>query len=322
MIEDSFKLVPEEGRRSQEKLPSLEVGAQCEPARYRKAEGTVCEDAYFSSPETGSFGIFDGIGGSAAGERASAIAKEKSNAKLESESPQTQEAAEDLIRSALIAVNEAIANEIDKAPSFRGMGTTAVLLKFWRDSTDKLKVSIGWVGDSRAGTKKPDQPFTQLTLDDGMALSVAKDSEAVRHPGETAEQAAWRLQKLLSNMTAHPPLPNDGLQVESVLSFCFANRNILTNSLGRRDEIETAGHITTIDVQSGDEFILTTDGIHDNLTDAMIDEALTSETTSEGKAKKLLERAQESARGDKASNIRAKDDDMTTLVIRVPTTVS
>jgi len=118
------------------------------------------EDAWFARPETGLYGVADGMGGHAGGEVASAIAAAAvadaatvggasggapadpaRGARGEATHP---EGAVDL-EAAIRAANRRILREARRDPSLRGMGTTLTALQLLPD-----RWHVGHVGDSRA----------------------------------------------------------------------------------------------------------------------------------------------------------------------------
>lgn len=101
------------------------------------------EDAFFVSDKGGYFIVSDGMGGLAAGEVASEIAKETIAGMLE-KSFATAPSVEALLRDAFSAANAAIRKALLDMSDKKGMGCTCVVLAF-RDND----FFIAYVGDSR-----------------------------------------------------------------------------------------------------------------------------------------------------------------------------
>jgi protein phosphatase len=73
-------------------------------------------------------------------------------------------------------------------------------------------------------------------------------------------------------------------------------------------------HIDQTLVSIGDRILLCTDGIHDNLTDLEI-EAILRKAPRNAAARLLVESALLRSREERQTNIRAKPDDMTAIVL-------
>ncbi len=82
------------------------------------------EDCLIDSPESGLFGVCDGLGGHAAGEVASAIASQTITEEIEKASGPAREA----LRGSLELANQRILREQMENPLMRGMGTTVSVL--------------------------------------------------------------------------------------------------------------------------------------------------------------------------------------------------
>lgn len=100
------------------------------------------EDAVVDCPESGLFGVCDGLGGHAAGEVASAIASQT----IVQEIDQAGGPAEDVLRDCLELANRRILQEQADNPTMRGMGTTVSVV--WI-AAQQGQVWVLHLGDSR-----------------------------------------------------------------------------------------------------------------------------------------------------------------------------
>ena len=100
------------------------------------------EDSLVDSPESGLFGVCDGLGGHAAGEVASEIASQTITEEIEKASGPAREA----LRECLELANQRILQEQMENPLRRGMGTTVSVL--WI-SGELDEVWVLHLGDSR-----------------------------------------------------------------------------------------------------------------------------------------------------------------------------
>lgn len=101
------------------------------------------EDSFFVSDEGGFFIVADGMGGLAAGEVASQIAKDTIVSALK-KSNDSSTPYDRVLRDAIESANAEVRVALTENPSARGMGSTCVVLAF-RDSD----FYIAYVGDSR-----------------------------------------------------------------------------------------------------------------------------------------------------------------------------
>ncbi len=184
----------------------------------------------------------------------------------------------------------------------RGLGgTTASIIKII-ETPDKIqKVVIGNVGDSRVyKIEKNCSSLTMVTLDDS--------------PFPAEGVSKLDLQKLLANVEDYEELEDDDLLFDA-----FNQRNRLTQYLGYRGYNDGAKgyiqpHIYILELDDGEGVLLTTDGIHDNLTHKEIEQIILSAASDP----KLCSRMLISAAYERANNIdhcRQKEDDMTAVVI-------
>lgn len=115
------------------------------------------EDQVCVSEPLGLFGVFDGLGGHAAGEVASRLACETLTSFLEERRSGSDPAA--LLGDALVAANQRLLQEQSENSELSGMGTTASVLWFYMGSA-----LIGHIGDSRVYLIR-DGAISQVTED-------------------------------------------------------------------------------------------------------------------------------------------------------------
>ena len=311
MSEGHFELPPEESESEEERE---EKEAKREPSPERRLIEAVAEsranelhperneDAYFVDEEHGAAGVFDGVGGEAGGAHAAELARDYVWERLK-DIPSSAKArdAEKAVREILGEANAAVLQEqlLRKSsghPDEKEMGTTATIVKFLEGERGKRKTVVGHVGDTRVYRFRQGA-LEQLTLDDHTAIAELHVSEGV----------ARKVQERLSNVADRREF-----EASKVLRTAFEHRNFISNILGRKN---CAPRTWTTDAVRGDVFLLSSDGVHDNLTDGEIQKIL-GQTPAAEAAKALVLFAQ--ARSRDEGHLRAKPDDMTAVHIAVP----
>lgn len=195
------------------------------------------------------FLVCDGMGGQAAGEKASELAIDLVSEKL----PQLLKFEGDSVEEIQEAVNKSIEHantEImalgEVEPEYHKMGTTIVFLL----NIDK-KFYIGGVGDSRVYLLR-DEELTQITKDHSLT------------------------QALIDAGTIQP---------EEAATHRF--RNILFRYLGAKEANEGA-ELVEIEPQEGDRFLLCSDGVMDGLSDEQITEILIDRNQPQQAAERIV----------------------------------
>jgi serine/threonine protein phosphatase PrpC len=244
------------------------------------------EDALVIDKVNDIYAVFDGLGGYDGGEIASHIGTEtviKDAAYIsKNESPADVAV---YLESLLVHANENILKVTHEA------ATTAVVVKI-HEFENILYASIAHVGDSRA-----------YVLREGVLSMLTVDHTPFRRPGHTQE--AMTQQERLANVVDTAAL--------SINSFHqFKQRNIVGACLGHDNEV--AADIKHFVIKPEDLLILTSDGIHDNLTTEEMQELLLDTPSPEYYAAVLTRAAQ--ARARQIHN-RAKQDDITAVAIKV-----
>jgi serine/threonine protein phosphatase PrpC len=251
------------------------------------------EDTMLQLPEKRAFGVFDGIGGHAAGDKASQLTSERVAYHMQNiREGGTVHQAQEAIRNALIDANKTVLTQAQAEGN--KMGSTAVAGYIWEGQGER-KAIIGSVGDSRAYIMREGK-LEQITLDDDMVGVAAKGNE----------QEARALQKRLSETV-------DPSQLSPVEQGLYAQRNIITQHIGK-EQIDPNMH--AVDLQPGDKLLLTSDGVSDNLTDKEIATIIGESRDGEAAVRELIEVSK--ARSRNTLHPRHKADDMSAVVVDVP----
>lgn len=272
------------------------------------------EDTLVADQRRGLAGVFDGVGGSSAGEIASQLAasvikegwkslvKTQRREVLAQLGPYVDLDVQAVLQQLILDAHEQIRSD----GATRGAGlderriwmddqaTTVALGVFVRQADEHYDLIYAYVGDSRIYLLREGEGLKRLSEDDSILTELVRGHEL------DAEQALH-----IDQATSADDLSDLELA-------CFQRRNGITQALG--DSQPPQVHIDQTTLLPGDRILFCTDGIHDNLTDAEIEEILRQgrRTTA---ARKLvyaaLERSQESNR----VSLRAKADDMSAVVI-------
>lgn len=267
-----------------ETLKNVEMGGFSTPAEYHTPETN--EDAYFYDPESLSAGVFDGVGGVANGKTASSLAKEATRQILKQSKVDINTMANNILPSI-----EEILSSTKTSGTEVGL-TTASMIKLEKTPTGQYEGVIGQVGDSRIYQFSPSSHrLIQLTRDHGVVENFV-DTNDMPLPGKETDY--------------------------------YTQRNQITDALGgsssdsKRFSQET--YRLKISAKQGDIFVLTTDGIHDNLTrpeiEKIVQEAIQAGNSAEAISQKLVAEARKVANQKRN---RSKDDDMTAVVVSIPT---
>ncbi len=242
----------------------------------------INEDSVLSFPEKGSFAVFDGVGGFAGGNIASSVARDfikKSLSAIPDNLPLEKREIE--IKEIFENANNHILEIARGNPSFSEMGTTISFVQFCEDADGKRKIIVVNAGDSRVYILR-DKSLEQVTADDNIFNPEL--------------QAKFNKVTKISDFT-----PEEYL--------FWKRRNIIYNIIGR---IHSNPKMSVIDISSNDIVVITSDGIHDNLTDAEIIKILLEEKTNSARANSLVRNAQKRSCED---SLRSKRDDMTALIV-------
>ena len=284
------------------------------------------EDAFFASNKHGVHAVFDGVTGKrggSGGHIASAIAVDylRQSLPLLSEDYLRQSlprlSGVEKIKQEMSSILKGLNAEIveHRQGGYSAMATTASIVKVMKDGT----AVIGNVGDSRVYLLRSGKSSVKhLTLDDNALLDAVK----------LVEGNPWEMQKRLADADDYRALAADLIaeEVDPKLnpdlrdSFGLGERQLaevwpmITKNLGSLEDSEP--NIYACKLNPGDMLIITSDGVHDNLTDADIaDCILANKNNSKGAANALI---QESEYISTQGLSRSKPDDITAIVIKYP----
>lgn len=146
------------------------------------------QDAWFAEPESGIYGVTDGMGGHRAGGVASRIVAEALPKLLSKQLGQQSDLRDpdvvDRIKNVFADLSLHVREESQKEPGFRGMGAT-VTVAIIRE----YSLLVVHLGDSRAYLQR-DTALQQITRDHSVARLLVEageitDSEATMHPASS-----------------------------------------------------------------------------------------------------------------------------------------
>jgi serine/threonine protein phosphatase PrpC len=291
---------------SKEDLNIVSASESIQSERIREGH-TVNEDQVLEYHKEKLFGVFDGIGGHAAGDAASRIAKTTIANYIEYHQAHTTsvEAISQILRDAFRETEKAISAEVLKDSTKEGMGTTASVLKVFTDETTKKSTAIiANVGDSRVYKLSKDGQFKQISVDDDIWYFDYEGS--LEH---LTEEERNKIREKIANAKT-----TEGMTAEENLA--FKHRNSIRGALGGNGG-PAFTNIFTSSVEKGDRFIITTDGIHDNLTTDEIKAIVSAQNKVEDIAKNLTQKSLEYSRQPKKDAPRAKKDDMSAVILEI-----
>lgn len=254
------------------------------------------EDASLVKPRDGLFGVFDGMSQPPGGERAAAVARESISFELHGLPPTlSEQEAEQALRQAILHANQAVLAEQRVGDEPERIGTTASVVLIRQNEHGQRYAVIGNVADSRVWIwHAADSALEQVTTDNCSSATSTDIREKMRE------------QQQRLNHVATPEQPN---QLDYPDRLMFGSQ-LVTGPLGS----ERADPLILIrQLELSDVILITSDGIHNNLTVSEIAEVLETESGPQPAASTLLNASRERSR-DK-NHIRAKPDDMTALVV-------
>ncbi|HEY0756985.1 MAG TPA: PP2C family serine/threonine-protein phosphatase [Ktedonobacteraceae bacterium] len=265
------------------------------------------EDNFLVDPASGLIAVFDGVGGSAAGEIASQIAAHSARMRWEEVRFQQARSRHDrkplescdkidfhaLLQQLLEYADEQVRTDGAHLAGTTDLATTVAIATICRQGHD-LHMFYAHVGDSRAYLLPEQGPLRRLTVDDGLLGRLVENQMMSEEDARRIDQA----------------MHTDELS-DLELSY-FRHRGGITQALG--GPLRPNIHLDSTPIELGDRVLLCTDGIHDNLTDAEIEDILRS-TSRNMAAHKLVEHSLLRSREERNTTIRAKPDDMSAIVL-------
>lgn len=265
------------------------------------------EDSFLVDPTSGLMAVFDGVGGSAAGEIASQTAelatrqrwKEIKSHHVHNYRPRCLlENCEQidfcaLLQQLLEYADEQVRTDGAHLAGTSDLATTVAIGALCRHSTG-LQLFYAHVGDSRVYLLPEHGALRRLTVDDGLLGRLVENQMMNEEDARRIDQAMYS---------------NELTDLE--LSY-FRHRGGITQALG--GPLRPNIHLASTPVAVGDRVLLCTDGIHDNLTDEEIEKIL-RHTPRKMVARSLVEHALGRSRQERHTTIRAKPDDMSAIVL-------
>lgn len=249
------------------------------------------EDAYFINRADKTFGVFDGVSGDQdyKSARAAQLAAETASHHLGSSRARVPRIMSHLVmQEAIFAGHHAILQDPAKG------ATTAVIAKVFKDEKAVPYAAVASAGDSRPYHFR-EGVLTHLTVDHTVTTEYY------------GYDAAMPLQERMANTVALP-------ESDTELMDAFRQKGIITSFLGMR-EYPPVVAISDFEVVKGDKILLTSDGVHDNLTTDEIAAIIGATYPADIVVRMLVDAAQ--VRSRDASHFRAKPDDMTAALLVV-----
>ena len=267
------------------------------------------EDSIIVEEPTGLVAVFDGVGGSAAGEiasqtatRATSLAWEQILSKRqkgrkpysfleEGDTPELCDILEHLIREA----DERVRTDGARQAGTDDLATTVAMAAFCRHrETRSYTMVYAHVGDSRVYLLRDQEPLKRLTSDDGL-LAKLVENQIIDDTDAFRIDQAMRVDQLSDTEFSY-----------------FRLRGGITQALG--GPLPPTIHTNQMRVFPGDRILLCTDGIHDNLVDEEIEQIMRSSPRT-ATARILVERSLQRSHQERSETIRAKPDDMSAITL-------
>jgi protein phosphatase len=267
------------------------------------------EDSILVHEPTGLVAVFDGVGGSAAGEIASQTAARATNQewryflrhhqkgrKIHTflEQCDTYELC-NLLQHLIREADEHVRTEGARRAGTDDLATTVAMATFCQQPESKnYTMFYAHVGDSRIYLLRDKEPLKRLTNDDGLLAKLVENQII-------SAEDALRIDQVMQ-----------ADQLSDTEFSYFRLRGGITQALG--GPLPPTIHTNQITVYPGDRILLCTDGIHDNLVDEEIEQIMrTSPRTST--ARMLVEQSLLRSHQERHMTVRAKPDDMSAIVL-------
>lgn len=223
----------------------MRVGSLTDIGKVRE----INQDAFAVDADLGLYLVADGMGGHAAGERASQTAVEIIRERLEgvAEGQETQ-----ALTVAIQEANRQIIDDSEADESLRGMGTTAtaILLRGTR-------IYVGHVGDSRAYLIR-NRRIDQITEDHSVVAQLVRaraitPQEAARHPYRNVITRCLGMNRELEvDTTSRELKPGDRVLICSDgLSGPVSDDEMLQHVLGHPDPQESCQALVDLAIERG-----------------------------------------------------------------------
>ena len=267
------------------------------------------EDCIIADEQSGLAAVFDGVGGSAAGEIASQMAARSTRQGWKrvllhiQKGRKLQSFLEDCSKADLCAILEQLISEADEQVRTEGaqragthdLATTVAMAVLCRQPGIRGYTMVyAHVGDSRIYLLRGDEPLQRLTSDDGL-LAKLVENKVVNEVDAMRIDQAMRADQLTDTEYSY-----------------FRLRGGITQALGGPQPPTI--HVNQVTVYPGDRILLCTDGIHDNLVDEEIEEILKTGARTSA-ARLLIENSIRRSHQERDTTVRAKPDDMSAIVM-------
>ncbi|HLZ63086.1 MAG TPA: PP2C family serine/threonine-protein phosphatase [Ktedonosporobacter sp.] len=267
------------------------------------------EDSILVDEPTGFAAVFDGVGGSAAGEIASQTAARSAQQAWKRVLAEYQKgrkthvplaSCEDLdlckiLEDLILEADEQVRTEGARRAGTDDLATTVALSALCKLPESKgYQMVYAHVGDSRVYLFREEEGLKRLTSDDGL-LAKLVENQIVN------ELEALRIDQA---MRAN--------QLSDIELSYFKLRGGITQAVG--GPLSPTIHTDHTIIYPGDRVLLCTDGIHDNLIDEEIEDIMRNSPRT-ATARILVERSIARSHQERNSTIRAKPDDMSAIVM-------
>ena len=267
------------------------------------------EDSITVAPRSGMAAVFDGVGGSAAGEIASQTAARATLLAWKHAFRQRHPAFKgpmfleecskidlcQLLPKILLQADALVRSEGAQRAGTDDLATTVALAAFCHNpASHDFSMVYAHVGDSRIYLLRQHEPLKSLTIDDGLLGRLVENQMVSNEDARRIDQA----------MHAD--------QLSDAEFNYFRLRGGITQALG--GPVPPTIHIDQTSILPGDRILLCTDGIHDNLIEDEIEEILRKSPRTSA-ARLLVEHAILRSRQERYITVRAKPDDMSAIVI-------
>jgi serine/threonine protein phosphatase PrpC len=236
------------------------------------------EDAFGYRADHGIFVVCDGMGGAAGGEVASRMAVQAILDRMCTEAAAAAGPA--TLHDAIAAANQAVLARAEQDPGLYGMGTTLVALL--------LRPGLSNSGSAKSSSATSGSALIAHAGDSRCYLYRAGDLARRTHDHSLVDEQL-RLGTMTREEAARSPF-----------------RSVITRAVGTQKSL--AEEVLEIDTESGDVFMLCTDGLTREINEEEMAEVLAAEPDLGAAAQCLVE----------AANEAGGHDNITCLLVRVP----